>query len=69
MGHIKKGRIMTTVAVDKKPKQELVNFDTKGNIIISKDSEASAKLIARRAIEAHLERKNMQLDDYWDLDD
>ncbi len=60
---------MTTVAVDKKPKQELVNFDTQGNIIISKDSEASAKLIARRAIEAHLERKNMQLDDYWDLDD
>ncbi len=60
---------MTTVAVDKKPKQELVNFDTQGNIIICKDSEASAKLIARRAIEAHLERKNMQLDDYWDLDD
>jgi hypothetical protein len=60
---------MTTAAVDKKSSEELVNFDTKGNIIVSKTSEASTKLIARRAIEAHLERKNMQLDDYWDLDD
>jgi len=49
---------------------ELVNFDTEGNIIVSKHNEASAKLVARRAIEAHLERKRMKLDDYWDdLDD
>ena len=46
--------------------EELVNFDEQGNIIVCKDTEASAKLIARRAIEAHLERKKMQLDDYWD---
>jgi len=46
--------------------EELVNFDGQGNIIVCKDTEASAKLIARRAIEAHLERKKMQLDDYWD---
>lgn len=46
--------------------EELVNFDTKGNVVVSKDTEASAKLVARRAIEAHLERKRLQLDDYWD---
>jgi len=50
--------------VDKKA--ELVNFDNEGNIIVSKHTEASAKLVARRAIEAHLERKRLQLDDYWD---
>ncbi len=49
--------------------EELVNFDTKGNVVVSKKNEASAKLVARRAIEAHLERKRMQLDDYWDLED
>ena len=49
--------------------EELVNFDKKGNIVVCKKTEASAKLVARRAIEAHLERKNLQLDDYWDMDD
>ena len=49
--------------------EELVNFDKKGNIVVCKETEASAKLVARRAIEAHLERKNLQLDDYWDMDD
>lgn len=49
--------------------EELVNFDKKGNIVVCKKTESSAKLVARRAIEAHLERKNMQLDDYWDMDD
>ena len=60
---------MTTAAVRKKSSEGLVNFDKKGNIVVSKNSEASTKLIARRAIEAHLERKNMHLDDYGDLDD
>jgi len=46
--------------------EELVNFDTQGNIVVCKETEANAKLVARRAIEAHLERKKMQLDDYWD---
>lgn len=45
---------------------ELVNFDSEGNLVVSKHSEASAKLVARRAIEAHLERKKLHLDDYWD---
>lgn len=52
-----------------KASAELVNFDTKGNLVVCKKTEASAKLVARRAIEAHLERKQMQLDDYWDMDD
>jgi hypothetical protein len=46
---------------------ELVNFDTQGNVVVDKSSDASAKLVARRAIEAHLERKSMHLDDEWDL--
>ncbi|GAA6136100.1 hypothetical protein NBRC116188_28900 [Oceaniserpentilla sp. 4NH20-0058] len=52
-----------------KTSEELVNFDTQGNLVVCKKTEASAKLVARRAIEAHLERKQMQLDDYWDMDD
>lgn len=60
---------MASAAMIAEPNQQLVNFDTDGNIVVSKDKEASSKLIARRAIEAHLERKNMQLDDYWDLED
>ncbi len=57
-------------AVAKKAPKELVNFDTEGNIVVSKSTDASSKLVARRAIEAHLERKNMQLDNdkYWDMD-
>ncbi|WP_396588050.1 PA3496 family putative envelope integrity protein [Bermanella sp. R86510] len=49
-----------------KQSNELVNFDTNGNLIVAKHTEASSKLVARRAIEAHLERKKLQLDDYWD---
>lgn len=61
---------MEAAEVIKNPaSDELVNFDTKGNVVVCKNSEASAKLVARRAIEAHLERKNMQLDDYWDMED
>ncbi len=59
----------SAVASKKKAKLELVNFDTQGNVVVCKDAEASSKLVARRAIEAHLERKNMQLDDYWDMED
>jgi len=56
-------------AVAQKTQSQLVNFDTEGNVVVDKTSDASAKLIARRAIEAHLERKSMHLDDEWDLDD
>ncbi len=57
-------------AVAKKVREELVNFDTDGNIVVKKTTDASSKLVARRAIEAHLERKDMQLDNdkYWDMD-
>jgi hypothetical protein len=57
---------MEAAVVDRKAKTELVNFDKKGNIVVNKRDEKSAKLVARRAIEAHLERKKMQLDDYWE---
>ncbi len=56
-------------AVARKTQPELVNFDTEGNVIVDKSSDASSKLVARRAIEAHLERKSMHLDDEWDFDD
>ncbi len=56
-------------AVAQKTQTQLVNFDTEGNVVVNKTSDASSKLIARRAIEAHLERKSMHLDDEWDLDD
>ena len=56
-------------AVAHKTQAELVNFDTEGNVIVDKSSDASSKLVARRAIEAHLERKSMHLDDEWDFDD
>ena len=56
-------------AVAQKTQIQLVNFDTDGNVVVDKSSDASSKLIARRAIEAHLERKNMHLDDEWDFDD
>lgn len=57
---------MEAAVVENTENSELVNFDTNGNIIVNKGDEKSAKLVARRAIEAHLERKKMQLDDYWD---
>jgi hypothetical protein len=57
---------MEAATVEKTGSRELVNFDTNGNVIVSKHDEKSAKLVARRAIEAHLERKKLQLDDYWD---
>mgnify|MGYP003384520521 CR=1 FL=1 len=57
---------MEAAVVSTKSSSELVNFDTNGNVVVSKHSEKSAKLVARRAIEAHLERKKLQLDDYWD---
>ncbi len=58
----------SAATVSKNPHLELVNFDTDGNIVVSKDENVSHKLLARRAIEAHLERKEMQLDNYWDMD-
>lgn len=48
---------------------ELVNIDTHGNVIVNKSSDANSKLVARRAIEAFLERKNLEQainEYYWD---
>lgn len=41
---------------------EVVSFDKKGNVVVNKDSGTSKKLIARRAVEAHLERKRLERD-------
>tara|TARA_B100001109_G_scaffold104011_1_gene84862 strand:+ start:18471 stop:18899 length:429 start_codon:yes stop_codon:yes gene_type:complete len=47
--------------------EEVVSFDQQGNVVVNKESQMSKKLMARRAIEAHLERKRLEkdLDDYY----
>lgn len=47
--------------------EEVVSFDQEGKVIVNKDSQMSKKLMARRAIEAHLERKRLErdLDQYY----
>lgn len=40
--------------------EEVVSFDQKGNVVVNKDCQMSKKLMARRAIEAHLERKSLE---------
>lgn len=47
--------------------EEVVSFDQEGNVVVNKESQMSKKLMARRAIEAHLERKRLEkdLDDYY----
>lgn len=42
--------------------EEIVSFDKNGNININKESQSSKKLLARRAIEAHLEKKQLEQD-------
>lgn len=42
--------------------EESVSFDTDGNVVVNKEANISKKLIARRAIEAHLERKRLEKD-------
>ncbi|WP_028292271.1 PA3496 family putative envelope integrity protein [Oceanobacter kriegii] len=51
--------------------EEVVSIDTDGNVVVNKESHMSPKLVARRAIEAHLERKRLEkdLDNYYDFDD
>lgn len=41
---------------------EVVSFDKKGNVVVNKETQMSKKLMARRAIEAHLERKRLEKD-------
>ncbi len=47
--------------------EQVVSFDKEGNVVVNKESSASNKLMARRAIEAHLERKTLEkdLDEYY----
>lgn len=47
--------------------EDLVNFDEKGNVVVKKNTDASSKLVARRAIEAHSERKRLDkdIDEYY----
>lgn len=42
--------------------EETVTFDKNGNVVVNKKSGAPKKLMARRAIEAHLERKVLEKD-------
>lgn len=50
--------------------EEIVSFDKNGNLNINKESQSSKKLLARRAIEAHLEKKRFEeAFDYDLLDD
>lgn len=46
---------------------ETVSFDQEGNVVINKETSMSKKLMARRAIEAHLERKHIdkKFEDYY----
>ena len=48
------------IEVSNKSYEETVNFDHDGNVIVNKDCHASKKLVARRAIEATLERKRLE---------
>ena len=42
--------------------EETVSFDKNGNVVVNKEAHVSKKLVARRAIEAHLERKRLEKD-------
>ncbi len=52
----------TTLTAHEKSIEQVVSFDKEGNVVVNKESSASNKLMARRAIEAHLERKILERD-------
>jgi hypothetical protein len=52
----------TALSAHEKSVEQVVSFDKEGNVVVNKKSSASNKLMARRAIEAHLERKNLEKD-------
>jgi hypothetical protein len=54
------------LSAHEKSVEQVVSFDKEGNVVVNKKSSASNKLMARRAIEAHLERKSLEkhLDEY-----
>lgn len=47
--------------------EEVVSIDQNGNVVVNKETSVSKKLLARRAIEAHLESKQLEqsLEDYY----
>ncbi|WP_369855961.1 PA3496 family putative envelope integrity protein [Candidatus Thalassolituus haligoni] len=51
--------------------EQVVTFDPQGNVVVNKASKMPAKVVARRAIEAHRERKHLEqdLDRYYDFID
>ncbi len=52
----------STLSAHEKSIEQVVSFDKQGNVVVNKESSASNKLMARRAIEAHLERKMLERD-------
>jgi hypothetical protein len=52
----------STLTAHEKSVEQVVSFDKEGNVVVNKESSASNKLMARRAIEAHLERKTLEKD-------
>ncbi|MEC8443859.1 MAG: hypothetical protein VXZ05_06610 [Pseudomonadota bacterium] len=42
--------------------EETVSFDQDGNVVVNKEAHVSKKLMARRAIEAHRERRSLEKD-------
>jgi hypothetical protein len=56
----------SALSAHEKSVEQVVSFDKEGNVVVNKKSSASNKLMARRAIEAHLERKSLEkhLDEY-----
>lgn len=50
------------LSTEEKSVEQIVSFDKEGNVVVNKKSSASNKLMARRAIEAHLERKSLEKD-------
>ena len=52
----------STLSAHEKSIEQVVSFDKEGNVVVNKNSSASNKLMARRAIEAHLERKTLEKD-------
>lgn len=50
------------LTAQEKSVEQVVSFDKEGNVVVNKESSASNKLMARRAIEAHLERKTLEKD-------
>ncbi|MDO6683422.1 MULTISPECIES: PA3496 family putative envelope integrity protein [unclassified Oceanobacter] len=48
--------------------EQVVTFDSQGKVVVNKTSKVSSKVIARRAIEAHSERKHLEqdFDRYYD---